>query len=566
MTVASQLGFFDKPVRAGAFMPRSYQVEADAAIDRELAAHRSTLVVQATGLGKTVLFCMQAKKRGNGLVLVHRDTLARQACEKLSLATGMSVAIEKAERTAFGSPYVVGSVQTLKGERLKKFADRFRDVINFIITDEAHRSPAASYRKIYEAFPHAKLLGVTATPDRSDEVAMGSVYDSVAHRYELIPATQDAWLTPVEYIPLESEVNLDSIDKRGGDLDPSQLDDAVATEAGRLARAIIDHARDKRLIVFTPGVKTAHALSAAMNDLVPGHAASVDGTMDDEYKRRVEQQHRAGEISKLVNCNIYTEGHDDPTLDGIVDTAPSCSRLRVMQRLGRATRLWPEGIDTLETVEARVAAIAASPKPKALWYDLVCNGERHSVIGPLDVLAGKLPDEVRKAAKKILEEEGGGVDAAISKAQAQLEERERAMRAGFVARRAKSRKGRVRSIFELAGVAHMNGPYKMVRPEDMATPKQIGLLKKLGIPIPQNCTGAQFKRLLGKNRDRERRGLCQLGGVHWLQWFGVDAWNMSGEIAKRIQREIILNGRKPLPPERIAELSRREPGDEIGIY
>lgn len=568
MTVApQQTGFFDKPVRAGAFTPRPYQNDADLCIDRELAQHRSTLIVQATGLGKTVLFCMQAKRRGNGLVLVHRDTLARQAHKKLQLATGALVGVEKAERTAFGTPYVVGSVQTLKGDRLKRFAERFKDTIDFIITDEAHRSTAPSYRKIYEAFPHAKLLGVTATADRSDGVAMGSVYDSVAHRYEIIPATSDAWLTPVDYVPLESNVNLDKIDLRGKDLDPTQLDDAVAQEAGRIARAILDHARDKRLIVFTPGVKTAHTLSAALNMLVPGLAASVDGTMDDDEKRSIEERHRAGEIKLLVNCNIYTEGHDDPTLDGIVDTAKSKSRLRVMQRVGRATRMWDDGTDgpgigDLPTVEARAAAIAASPKPRALWYDLVCNGERHSVVGPLDLLAGAMPDDVRKEAKKILQKEGGNVDAAVAQAQARVDERKRAFAAAAVARKAKSSKGRVRSIFELAGVAHMQPAWRNIRPEDRATVKQLRWLKESGIPIPNGCTKAQFKRLRGLNERRKASGMCQLGGVHWLGWYGINAWRLTGAKAKRIQSAIIANNRAPLHPATLASMLAR---DEVGV-
>lgn len=567
MSAAPQLGFFDPPVRAGAFTPRGYQNEADLCIDRELMAHRSTLVVQATGLGKTVLFCMQAKKRGNGLVLVHRDSLAKQAAEKLHLATGESVGVEKAERHAFGTRYIVASVQSLYPERLKRFAERFGDTIDFIITDEAHRSPAPSYRRIYDAFPGAKLLGVTATADRSDGVAMGSVYDSVAHRYEIIPATADAWLTPIEYVPLISQVDLNRIDLRGKEIDQDQLDDAVAAEAGRIARAIIDHARDQRLIVFTPGVKTAHTLSQAMNLLVPGMAAAVDGTMDDEQKDRLQQQHRAGEISKLVNCNIYTEGYDDPNLDGIVDTAKSNSRLRVMQRVGRATRLYHDGTDgpqigDIDDKAARSGMIAASRKPKAFWYDLVCNGDRHSPVGPLDLLAGEMPDDVRKAAKKILEKEGGAVDAAVAKARAHVEERARAMRAAAVARKARTGKGRVRSIFELAGVAHMQPAWKIIRPEDHATVKQIRWMKANGLPVPHQFTQQQYRRLRGKNAAQEKRGLCQLGGIHWLSWYGIDASRMPSRTAKRIQQAIIANDRQPLAPERLRELMTRAPGED----
>jgi superfamily II DNA or RNA helicase len=113
-----------------------------AAVRRVHEASRGALVVQATGLGKTVLFCEIGRLMGGCLVLVHRDSLARQAAQKLETATGQQVGVEKAERTAWmGTRYVVASVQTLKGPRLARFAERFKFPV--IITDEAHRSVAA---------------------------------------------------------------------------------------------------------------------------------------------------------------------------------------------------------------------------------------------------------------------------------------------------------------------------------------------------------------------------------------------------------------------------------------
>src|SRR6185369_1474281 len=96
MTVASQLdllGAAPQPVRPASVVTpsyalRPYQQEADAAIDRELSLHRSTLVIMATGTGKTVLFASQARKRGRGLILAHRDSLIKQAAAKLRSETG----------------------------------------------------------------------------------------------------------------------------------------------------------------------------------------------------------------------------------------------------------------------------------------------------------------------------------------------------------------------------------------------------------------------------------------------------------------------------------------------
>lgn len=541
---APQLGFWDKPLVAGQFTARPYQRDADAAIDRKLREYRSTLVVQATGCGKTVLFCMQAAKRGGVLVIAHRDSLITQAADKLARATGQHVTIEKAERTAFGSQYIVGSVQTLKGKRLQRFAERHQGV-DFLVVDEAHRATAASYRAIVDAFPAAKVLGVTATPDRTDEVALGSVFDSVAHEYSILDATADGWLAPVEYRPILAELDLDKIGKKGRDLDASQLDDAVAAIAGDTARAIVDHAREKRLIVFSPGVKAAHATAGALNRLVPGCAAAVDAGTDVAVRERLQAAHRAREIQYLVNCDIYSEGYDDAALDGIMDTAKSLSRIKVMQRLGRATRPHPAAdVDGAPDEAARKAAMLASPKPVALWYDLVCNGSRHSVAGPLDILGGKMPDEVRKEAKKILEEKGGSVDAAKAEAEARIEERERAKRAHARALKARSYQGEVRSIFELAKLAYVDRA-DTVRgvPPDPATSRQLWAMENRAyVPIPKGCTFRQARRLLGLARKRKEEGLVTLAGVEWLRRYGIDGWKMPRVIAEAVRDSIKKNG------------------------
>jgi superfamily II DNA or RNA helicase len=125
-------------------IPRPYQVRADSAIDVEFETKRSTLVVHPTGSGKTILFCRQAVKRGGALILAHRDSLIRQAAEKLKWATGgKEIQIEKAQEYADASEFVVASVQTLQGQRLKNFARDFSS-IPLIIVDEAHRATAKS--------------------------------------------------------------------------------------------------------------------------------------------------------------------------------------------------------------------------------------------------------------------------------------------------------------------------------------------------------------------------------------------------------------------------------------
>ena len=294
--IGLQYDMLAAPAQVGAYVLRPYQRAADEAVDRELATHRSTLVVHATALGKTVLFCSQAAKRGGCLVLAHRDSLITQAAEKLELATSEPVHIEKAQlRAQFGARFIVASVQTLRGERLRKFALRFPD-IEFIITDEAHRCTARSYRAIYEAFPAAKLLGVTATPDRSDGVGLKAVFETVAHEYNIIDGTADGWLTPLTFHPVQSDVDLSAVKvsrQSDGDTDFDQgdLDNAIVVEASKIAaaalKALDELGPGSRMIVFAPGVKTAHAGAMAANEARPGIACVVDGEMTDSEKRPI---------------------------------------------------------------------------------------------------------------------------------------------------------------------------------------------------------------------------------------------------------------------------------------
>lgn len=559
-------------LRAGEYNARPYQVRQGAAVDREHASARSTLVVSATGTGKTVLFCMQAAKHGGALVIAHRDSLIRQAAEKLGAATGQHVEIEKATEHAAQSNYIVASVQTLRGERLKKFAANFSE-IPLIIIDEAHRGTAKSYRDILAQWPRAKVLGVTATADRSDGKALGAVFETVADRYELLEATDDGWLAPLKWIPVRSQVDLSHVGtkRQDGEMDFDQveLDDEINKHSAEIVRGVREavgaHGEpDLRMLVFCPGVKTAHACAAADNEMTPGSAAVVDGEMDDRLKKRVIERHQAGEFPRLYNVGVLTEGYDDAKLCAIFDASPTKSRLKAMQRWGRVTRPWPGLVDALNTPEERRAAIAASRKPWGLVFDLAMNSNVHDVAGPLDLLAGKeLSEGVRRKAKEIFDKKGGAIKDVLEEAEEELrKEKARARAARRLAAATKVNIGKPRSIFERTGVEFERARKLPTRPEDKLPFNMRALMKHRGIPFPLGCTKQQAKRLIGEDKKREKNGICRLGGIEWLRNFGIDAWSMPSVVARRVQQEIILNGRKPLTNEQLGPLLVREPGSD----
>ena len=192
---------------------RPYQEEAKDAILKEFASGRHrTLLSLPTGTGKTIVFSSVLDERlrqgGRGLVIAHRDELLTQAQQKLWDAFGLASALEKGDSTALGAaaPVAVASVQSLsRPDRLEKFpADYFTDVV----VDEAHHSLSDSYRRVIDHFAPAKLLGVTATPDRGDKKNLSEIYESIAYDYSMRQAITDGYLCPIKAKMLPAEVNL----------------------------------------------------------------------------------------------------------------------------------------------------------------------------------------------------------------------------------------------------------------------------------------------------------------------------------------------------------------------
>ena len=205
---------------------RPYQLTAIEKIrERFAAGDRATLLILATGLGKTVVFADVARRTvergGRALILAHRGELLDQARAKLE-ALGLSVELEKASEHAGDAPVVVASVQTLRGDRLASWpADAFR----LIVIDEAHHSAAKSYRDIADHFEAARILGVTATPDRLDGKGLGDLFDSVAVRYELRDAIRDGWLSPLKAQRVHvAGLDLSKVRTVAGDLNQGDLD------------------------------------------------------------------------------------------------------------------------------------------------------------------------------------------------------------------------------------------------------------------------------------------------------------------------------------------------------
>ena len=219
---------------------RPYQAEAVTAIENEWNDGRmKTLLVLPTGCGKTIVFCKIAESAvSNGdrvLILAHRDELLNQASDKLQKSTGLMTAKEKAEETCLGSWYrvTVGSVQSMMREnRLSRFPD---DYFNTIIIDEAHHCLTDSYQRVLEHFSGARVLGVTATPDRSDMRNLGQYFDSLAYEYTLPRAIKEGYLCRIKAMTVPLNIDITGVKIQSGDYAPGDIGTALDPYLNQIA-------------------------------------------------------------------------------------------------------------------------------------------------------------------------------------------------------------------------------------------------------------------------------------------------------------------------------------------
>lgn len=345
--------------------PRDYQESTLRKIaEAEARGVRRQAVSAATGLGKTVIFCLLAQRRGGRtLILAHRDELVSQAVEKmLQVWPDCPIGVVKAERNETAAQVVVASVQTLSRtsrlEQLARPGDSLLGVLepfDLVVVDECHHARADTYVKIIDGLDAGKpdgplLLGVTATLDRGDGKGLDAIFDEVVADWPILWGIQHGYLCDLtgRRIIID-DLDLSRVKVTAGDYNVGQsgaaLLDASAPKA--IARSLVEHASSRtRTLVFTPTVAVADEV--AYECRMEGFAAEmVSGETPLEERRAILRRFEAGETSVLANCAVLTEGYDCPAVDCVVVARPTKSRSLYTQMVGRGTRRHPEKNDCL---------------------------------------------------------------------------------------------------------------------------------------------------------------------------------------------------------------------------
>jgi superfamily II DNA or RNA helicase len=517
---------------------RGYQEEAVTAILKEFEDNQSTLLVLPTGAGKTQCFVEVADRMHHArvCVLAHREELIWQAQDRFR-SLGIHTDVEMGDFRASTwnkSPVVISTVQShIAGRngvgRMEKF-DPYE--FGLVIVDEAHHSTAKSYRKVldhYKQNPNIKILGVTATPDRADEQALGQIYETVAYDYEILDAINDGYLVPIkqQFIVVEG-LDYSHIRTTAGDLNGADLAEVMETEANLqgIASSAIEIIGEKKALVFAASVKHAEMLSDIFNRHRKDMSDWVAGFTPKEERREKLQKFSRGFRQVMVNVGVLSEGYDEVSIEVIVQGRPTKSRCLYGQQIGRGTRPLKGVIDGKEDAESRIAAIALSEKPSVLVLDFVGNSGKHKLISSADILGGKIPEEVIEAAvkKALKNDEPVRMDKLLVEVQAEIEERRRkeiARKAKVVARASYSTT--FVDPFDLLGM-NVSAPRGWDAGKHLSE-KQISLLKKQGVD-PSSMPYAQASQLIRVLFQRWNNKLSTMKQIKLLKKRGIDAVNM----------------------------------------
>jgi superfamily II DNA or RNA helicase len=540
---------------------RQYQVEAVEAVQAAWREDDSTMIVLPTGGGKTIVMAELIRRvfPRRVMFLAHREELIFQARDKVESVSGFVAEIEMGEMRSNGEgslsapQVVVSTVQTQTsggdgGGRMGKFLP---DNFGYLFIDENHHSVAKSYRRVinyYRQNPRLKVLGVTATPDRADEAALGQVYQSVAYDYEILDAIREGWLVPIEQQMVHvSGLDLSQVRTTAGDLNGADLAAVMEFEGvlHGIADPTITLAGKRKTLVFTASVAQAERLSDIFNRHRPGSSEWVCGKTDKERRRKMISDYAAGKIQFLVNVGCLTEGFDDPGVEVIVMGRPTKSRSLYAQMAGRGTRPLPGIVDGLETDDERKTAIASSAKQSLLVLDFVGNSGRHKLMTTADILGGNVSDEAIARAVARAEREGGPVrmDEALTEEEEKLKAEHEQARLAEQARRANLRG---KTQFKIVNV----NPFDVLaisprreRGWDIGkrlSEKQEAVLLRQGID-PSTMPYSQAKQLLNEIFRRWDGSLCSFRQAAILKKYGYDS-NISREDAKKTIDTIAANG------------------------
>jgi len=318
---------------------RPYQIEAIEAIKEEFKNSDRQFIEMPTGSGKTVTFLSYAQQNHKSiLIIVPSRELLNQVYETSLLF------YHKSELSRRGAGFKesikkvhICIVNSIRGDYLEKILENKFDLI---IIDEAHHVQATSYKRLIGCIKSSpKYLGLTATPDRADGLLLKELLYKCSYKIEVEALIEANYLSDIEGYAVKTGVDISDISSRNGDFSILELYKKLSTQSRNemILNLCENQMKDRKTIIFCVNVK--HAIEVA--NLLSNKGLSckaVYGDMNEKEKSSSLYAFRNDQIQFLCNCQLLTEGFDEPSIDGIVLARPTRSRALFVQMIGRGLR------------------------------------------------------------------------------------------------------------------------------------------------------------------------------------------------------------------------------------
>ena len=320
-----------------------YQEDMKGRIEGELRLHRSVMAQMPTGTGKTYL-----------LTAVIDSFVSNNPMEKVWIVAHRRELVSQIDETVrkFHSYYasntssLLSSVKAMSIQWLMRHYDEIEEEPGMIVIDEAHHALAKTYKEMWERFPKAKFLGLTATPCRLNGKGFTDLFDVLVQSWSVPEFISKGRLATYDFVSIKSDGVtqrlIDSLQKRGadGDYQNKEMDMLLNKKPSieRLYRSLEEYGKDRKGIVYAINISHAQKITKLYQE----HgvkAIAIDSKTPATERQQDIEAFKKGDIQVLVNVDIFSEGFDCPDVEFVQLARPTLSLAKYLQMVGRGLRV-----------------------------------------------------------------------------------------------------------------------------------------------------------------------------------------------------------------------------------
>ena len=319
-----------------------YQEDMKARIEKALCLHRSVMAQMPTGTGKTYLLTavidsfVRANPKAKVWIVAHRRELVSQIDET----------VRKFHSYSSATSSLLSSVKAMSIQWLMRHYDEIEEEPGMIVIDEAHHALAKTYKEMWERFPKAKFLGLTATPCRLNGKGFTDLFDVLVQSWGVPEFISKGRLATYDFVSIKSDGVtqrlIDSLQKRGadGDYQNKEMDMLLNKKPSieRLYRSLEEFGKDRKGIVYAINISHAQKITKLYQE----HgvkAIAIDSKTPATERQQDIEAFKKGDIQVLVNVDIFSEGFDCPDVEFVQLARPTLSLAKYLQMVGRGLRV-----------------------------------------------------------------------------------------------------------------------------------------------------------------------------------------------------------------------------------